>query len=162
MSCAQQKKLSVKPVFFLFIFAIFCSPVYGEVSKGDFAIGLNYPGFGMRYFLSDKTSIEAKGQIDKKIGVYGLRTYYYFNPKSQFLFLSGLEGDYVTFEGKDSKGVGFAGEIFAGGEFFFTKSLSLQMDLGPAFVALKDKNMSESASGFEYVANFGLNYYFGK
>ena len=45
---------------------------------------------------------------------------------------------------------------------FFTKKLSLQIDFGPAFIFLKDKDTSVSVSGGEYVINFGINYYFSK
>ncbi len=74
-----------------------------------------------------------------------------------------MEGDFVTFKGDDSKGTGIAGELFVGGEYFFAKSFSVQLDLGPAFISLKDtKDTSESVSGLEYVVNFGINYYFGR
>lgn len=146
--------------------------VFGEVGKGDFGVGINYPGLGARYFLSDKISLELKGQFETNITVGGLRGYYYFNPKSKsktktkskstYLLFAGLEGDYVSFKGDVSKGTGLAGELFIGGEYFFTKSFSLQLDLGPALISLTDKDTSESVNGVEYVTNFGINYYFGK
>ncbi|MBI5574511.1 MAG: hypothetical protein HY919_08200 [Elusimicrobia bacterium] len=137
--------------------------VYGEVAKSDFAIGVNYPGIGARYFFSDKISAELKGQIEKDIFVGGLRGYYYFKSEEKLLPFAGLEADFVTFKGDDSKGTGIAGEVFVGGEYFFNKSFSVQLDLGPAFISLKDtKDTSESVSGLEYVVNFGINYYLGK
>lgn len=136
--------------------------VFGEIGKGDFGVNINYPGLGARYFLSDKISLELKGQFETNITVGGLRGYYYFNPKSTYLLFAGLEGDYVSFKGDVSKGTGLAGELFVGGEYFFTKSFSLQLDLGPALISLTDKDTSESVNGTEYVTNFGINYYFGK
>lgn len=141
----------------------FASDVFGEVAKGDLGIGINFPGIGVRYFLSDKISLEVKGQIEKDIFVGGLRGYYYFKSKEKLLPFVGLEADFVTFKGDESEGTGFAGEIFVGGEYFFAKSFSVQLDLGPAFISLKDtKDTSESVNGLEYVVNFGINYYFGK
>jgi hypothetical protein len=138
------------------------SLLHAEAAKGDFAVGLNYPGLGVRYFLRDNISIEAKGQMESEIGVFGLRGYYYVNPKDKIVYFYGLETDYTTFKYEDSKGTGFAGEIFAGGEYFFAKSFSFQADFGPAIISIKDKDTSESASGLEFVVNFGINYYFGK
>jgi len=148
--------LAVLSLLFSFSFA------YGEVTKGDLAIGVNYPGLGVRYFLSDKVSLELKGQAEGNIVVGGLRGYYYFRSKGKFLPFAGLEGDFIKFKGDVSKGTGVAGELFAGGEYFFDRKLSLQMDLGPGLISLNDKSTSESVSGLEYVVNFAINYYFGK
>ena len=146
----------------VFLFVV-CTCIYGEVAKKDIAVGVNFPGLGARYFLSDKISLELKGQIETDIFVSGLRGYYYFSPAAKYLLFAGLEGDFVSFKGDDSKGTGIAGEVFVGSEYFFAKCLSVQLDLGPAFVSLEDtKDTSESVSGLEYVVNFGINYYFGK
>ena len=161
----MSRKFVLKLVLFCLLFstALLCDYIYGEVAKSDFGIGVNYPGLGARYFLSDKISLEAKGQIEKDIFVGGLRGYYYFSPKAKYLLFAGLEGDFVTFKGDESKGTGFAGEIFVGSEYFFNKKFSVQLDLGPAYISLKDtKDTTESVSGLEYVVNFGINYYFGK
>ncbi|MFA5779950.1 MAG: hypothetical protein WC947_07415 [Elusimicrobiota bacterium] len=156
--------MSRKFVLKLFLFCLLTSScLYGEVAKGDLGIGVNFPGLGARYFFSDKISVELKGQLETDIVVGGLRGYYYFSPEAKYLLFAGLEGDFVTFKGDDSKGNGIAGEVFVGGEYFFAKSFSFQLDLGPAFVSLKDtKDTSESVSGLEYVVNFGINYYLGK
>ncbi len=135
---------------------------YGEVIKGDLAIGVNYPGLGVRYFLSDKVSLEIKGQAGENIAVGGLRGYYYFKSKEKFLPFAGFEGDFIKFKGDVSRGTGIAVELFAGGEYFFNKKLSLQMDLGPGLISLNDRSTSESVSGLEYIVNFAINYYFGK
>ncbi len=153
----------MKRFFGVVLLFVVCSCLYGEVAKSDFGIGVNYPGIGARYFFSDKMSLELKGQIEKDIVVVGLRGYYYFSPQAKYLLFAGLEGDFVSFKGDDSEGTGIAGEIFVGGEYFFAKSFSVQLDLGPAFISIKDtKDTTESVSGLEYVVNFGINYYFGK
>jgi len=152
----------MRKCFSLFILLLATHCLYGEVAKGKFGVGLNYPGLGVRYFLSDKISVELKSQIEKDIFIGGLRGYYYFKPDSKLALFTGLEGDYVSFKGDDSKGTGIAGEVFVGGEYFFAKSLSFQLDLGPALVSIKDDDTSESVTGLEYVVNFGINYYFGK
>lgn len=158
----MRKKRSFLQSVPLLLLLLSGSSLFSEISKGNFAIGLNFPGFGARYFLSDRTSLELKGQYETDIIVGGLRGYYYFSPGSKYLLFAGLEGDFISFEGDDSKGSGIAGELFVGCEYFFAEKLSLQMDLGPAFVSLKDDDTSESVDGLEYVVNFGINYYFGK
>ncbi|MFH1415122.1 MAG: hypothetical protein ABIH89_03440, partial [Elusimicrobiota bacterium] len=103
-----------------------------------------------------------KCQIEKDIFVGGLRGYYYFSPEKKLIPFTGLEAGFVSFVGEDSEGTGFTGELFVGGEYFFTKRFSFQMDFGPALLSLRDKDTSESVTGLEYVVNFGIYYYFGK
>ena len=151
---------------FLLLLIIFHLPLiaslYGAAAKNDIAVGVNYPGFGVRYFLKDKIAPEFKLQFESGVSVLGLRGYYYLSKTAKYLLFSGLEFDIISFKGGDSKGSGFAGEIFIGGEYFFAKNFSFQLDLGPAIISLKDKDTSESVNGAEYVANLGVNYYFGK
>lgn len=158
----MKKGLMVRSALFFCLFFTFSFPVYAGFVKGDFGIGLNYPGFGVRYFLSDKISLEGKGQFEKDIFVGGLRGYYYFKPEAKVLSFVGLEADFVSFKGEESEGNGFAGELFVGGEYFFAKKLSMQLDFGPAYIFLEDKDTSEFVGDIEYVVNFGINYYFGK
>jgi hypothetical protein len=144
----------------LVVFAL-AAPSSAETQKGDFGIGLNYPGLGVRYLVSDNTAIEAKVQTEPDILVAGLRLYRNFSSRPYGRLFWGLEGDYVSFKGDVSEGTGFAGEIFFGGEYFVAKRLSLQMDLGPAYIALTDGDTSLSVNGVEMVINFGINYYLG-
>ncbi|MFA5857890.1 MAG: hypothetical protein WC955_02375 [Elusimicrobiota bacterium] len=142
---------------------LFLAPVvYGEVVKGDIGLGLNYPGVGVRYFLSDKISLELKSQSENNIILGGFRGYWYFRPIKTILPFAGVEVDYASFKGNNSEGTGITGEVFAGIEHFFVKSFSVQLDFGPAIVSLTDKGSSESVNDLEYVVNFGINYYFGK
>lgn len=154
-------KLMVK-LFAVFYLLFGFSFVFGEVAKGDIAVGVNYPGLEVRYLISDKISLEVKGQLDKDIVVGGLRGYRYFKSEGKLLPFAGLEADFISFKGDNSKGTGFAGELFVGGEYFFSKKFSVQLDFGPAFISIKDKDTSESVNGLEYVVNFATNYYFGK
>ncbi|MEW6558524.1 MAG: hypothetical protein AB1349_14440 [Elusimicrobiota bacterium] len=72
----MKKEFNVNLLVFCLLFA-FSVPVYSEIAKGKFGVGLNYPGLGARYFISDKISVELKTQIEKDISVSGLRGYYY-------------------------------------------------------------------------------------
>ena len=138
------------------------APVHQKIAKGKLGIGLNFPGFGMRYFLTDKISLEGKGQGGSDIGVYGLRGYYYFNPEAKLLLLAGSGLHLVSFKEDVSEGSGVAIEIFGGGEYFFAKSFSVQMDFGPALISLSDTDSSESVSAVGFAVNLGINFYFGK
>lgn len=158
----MKRMFKLKPVLCVCLLSMLSFPVYGGVAKGDFGVGLNYPGLGMRYFLSDGISVELKGQVGDDIVIGGLRGYYYFTRDSKVLLFAGLEGDFVSFKGDESKGTGYVGELFVGGETFFVNSLSVQLDIGPAYIFLKDDDTSKDVSGVEYVANFSINFYFGK
>jgi len=137
-------------------------PVSAEAAKGDLSVGLNYPGLGVKYSISNKIALEVKGQSAMDITVIGLRGNYFFKPEGdkKLKFFTGLEADFISFKGEVSKGSGIAAEVFAGGEYFVNKKLAIQLDLGPAFISLTDSDYSESVSGIEYVVNFGINYYF--
>jgi hypothetical protein len=150
-----------KTALLLFFLLLPYSLVAGEELTPRWGVGLNYPGAGIRYFLNDKLSLELRGQFADDIVVGGLRGNYYFNPGANTLLFMGVESDYVSFKGTESKGSGIAEELYLGMEFFLWSHFSLQVDFGPAFIALKDNDSSLSVDGLEYVVNFGLNWYFG-
>lgn len=141
---------------------VFYSLIYGEISGKKFGIGINFPGIGLRYFLSDKISLELKGQYEPDILVAGVRGYRYFNTKERLLLFSGLEMDAIFFKDTVSEGNGLAIEIFVGGEYFFAKKFSFQFDFGPALIGLFDRNTRLSVGGIEFIINLGTNYYFGR
>ncbi len=129
--------------------------------RGTFGLGFNYPGLSIRYFMSDRYALEAKGQADGGVTVGGLRLYSYYRPSAAMYLFLGAEADYIQFKGEVSRGAGAAGELFAGFECFLAPDASLQADFGPAYIYLRDKNEPVSAGAIEYVANFGLNFYWG-
>ena len=133
-----------------------------DIGKGTFAVGVNYPGLGVKYFVTDNYAAELKGQGESGNDVGGLRGYRYFRPDPKIFLFVGLEGDYVRFRGDSSKGGGYLGEVFAGSEYFVLPHVGIQADLGPAYVDLKDTATSLSAGGIEFIFNVGINYYFGK
>ena len=142
------------------------APAHGQISnndigKGTFAAGLNYPGLGFKYFLSDDYALEVKGQGQNGDDVAGLRGYRYFRPDSKVFLFVGVEADYVRFRGAVGQGSGYGGEVFGGAEYFVAAHVGVQADIGPAYVSLRDAATALSADGIEYVMNVGINYYFG-
>ena len=152
----------LKLTLVIFVLIFLALPVSARVRQGEWAAGLNYPGLGLRYMCTDNFGLEVRGQVATDIFVGGLRGNYYFNPRYNTVFFTGLEADYLTFKGEESKGQGMAGEAFLGLEYFFQKRWSLQVDGGPALISLKDRDSSLSVQGVEYVVNFGINWYFNK
>ncbi len=151
---------------FILAYAALNGPVSGAVTDGGFAqgtlgVGLNIPGFGLRYFFSEHYSGEVRGQFEKDIFVAGLRVSRYFGPVTQVLPYVGVEADYVSFKGDISRGSGYALEVLGGGEYFvWQKQVSIQLDFGPALIGLSDNDNDVSGRGIEFVVNFGINYYF--
>ena len=129
-----------------------------------YAFGVNYPGVNFRLFFSKGFAAELKAQYMDKIGVGGLLLYFY--PRvfkagaSPLKFFWGIEGDYISFKGDLSKGSGYAAEAFGGVEIFLFKGLSLQADIGPAYIGIADKKTSINSSGLQFVVNSGMNFYF--
>lgn len=126
-----------------------------------FALGMNYPGLSARYFLSNALCVEGKAQAGRDITVLGARGYYFFPEMHGILPFAGLETDYVTFRYDPAEGTGFAAELFAGAEYFFTGSLSFSLDIGPAYIGLSDTLSAKTAAGIEIVINTSVNWYLG-
>lgn len=161
--------MNLRPTLVIFVrFSIFIVSVMalapclqaGEPVTPRMAVGLNYPGVSGRYFMNEAYAVEVKGQFEKDIILGGLRGYRYFRSIAGVKPFAGIELDYISFKGAASKGPGFAAELFFGGEVFFMKNLSAQLDFGPAYVQLTDDASSASVGGLEYVVNVGVNWYF--
>jgi len=150
------KKMAVLPVL---IFLILPAMVRADGIKGRLGLGLNYPGVSARYGLSNKFALEMKGQFGSGVTVFGPRAYYYFGTDSKVCLFAGVELDYVSFKGDVSSGGGIAIEPFLGGDYFISKHLALGLDIGPAFIAISDKDTDESVSGMEFVANINITLY---
>ncbi len=138
-----------------------CPSIYAAPYQAAF--GFNYPGANIKIFLSGGFAAELKGQYMNKVGVGGLRLYFYNGaPKKgdRLKFFWGAEFDAITFKGKLSKGIGLAAEAFAGTEVFILKNVSLQADIGPAYISVKDHATALNSNGLAFVVNSGINFYF--
>ena len=139
---------------------------YSAVRKGQAGIGLNTQGIHGRYFFGDHWAGEFKMQFDDDISIAGLRGLRYFQSETNVPLFVGLEGDVISFEttqvAEKKKGSGYAAELFMGGEYFFSRRFSFQMDIGPAYIHLSEEFGDDefSAEGWEVVANFAINFYF--
>ena len=125
---------------------------------------MNYPGANFKLSLSDEFAAEIRGQFIDKIFTGGARLYYYpsiagFNNACLRPFLA-LEGDYLSFKGNISKGSGGTFGAVGGVEYFLSRHLSVQTDIGPYYIMVKDSESSLEQNGLEFVLNFGVNYYF--
>jgi hypothetical protein len=132
-----------------------------DIPRSKYCVGLNYPGMSLRAFLGRRFALEIKSQYETDIVIAGLRSYYFFNPRSKLAIFAGIEESAIDFKGDDSEGTGLVSEAFVGGEYSFARNLSFQLDFGPAYVDIKDDDTSKSESEVEYVINLGLNLYFG-
>ncbi len=129
-------------------------------ASDKWALGLVYPGAAIRYTPSGKTAWEVKAQTGSGVFAAGPRFYYYLNSGSRLSIFCGAEADYIGFRGKVSKGSGFAGGAFLGGDVYFAGQLSLSIDFGPMYISLSDTKFSESASGIGYIMNMGIYRHF--
>jgi hypothetical protein len=133
--------------------------VYSEENR-KCGIGVNYLGVGLKYFLSKKVGLEWKTQFDAGIILTGVRGYFYVRDLWKFLFFAGIETDYVLFKTDKITGDGFVYGIFIGSEYFLLKRVSIQLDIGPYGISLRDRNTGIMLSSMDYVVNFGINWYF--
>jgi hypothetical protein len=126
-------------------------------SAGDLNIGLGYPYVSMKY---DLETLAAEGRFISGSGVraYAGRGYWNFHHSQKLKGFTGLEGGYIKFDALDITGTGYEAALFAGGEYFMTKRLSLMIDFAPTLISLRSGHTAISC--VEYVANIGLSMYF--
>jgi len=134
--------------------------VTGDNLDNRIGIGLGNPYISIKYGLSSKFSIEGRGAFGSGIFVGGARLYYNFNPEYRAVIFVGGEGDYVSFNVDDMEGFGFVAYGFLGGEYFITKRLTFNLDIGQAYIFLKENESALDEEGLEWVFNLGINYYF--
>lgn len=123
-------------------------------------IGLGNPYFSIKYGLSSRFSIEGRAAFGSGIFAGGARLYYNFNPEGRTVIFVGGEGDYVSFDVDDVEGIGLVGYGFVGGEYFITRRFTFNLDIGPAYIFLKENQLDFDEHGLEWVFNLGINYYF--
>ncbi|MGM0442538.1 MAG: hypothetical protein ACQEQC_08985 [Elusimicrobiota bacterium] len=125
-------------------------------SGNKMAAGINYPGLSFKYFVNEEISVEPKIQFGDNVFAGGIRGNYYFTE----IIYSGVEMDYISFKGEISEGSGMAASVYGGLEMQGLENITLQLDIGPVFMILADKNYDVSENYFEMMGNIGLNYYF--
>lgn len=131
-----------------------------DSGSGNWALGGLYSGGALKYVTGGKSAWELRAQSGSGILALGSRYYRYFTRDANPRLFYGIEGDYITFKGEESKGAGFAGGAFLGGEIFLTKQLGLLADVGPMYINLADSDYSQSAGNMEYVLNMALYWHF--
>jgi hypothetical protein len=127
-------------------------------SKSNWALGLLYPGASLKYYEKNH-SFELKAQAGSGIVAAGPRYCRYITSSALRLFW-GMEADFISFKGAESRGTGIAGGIFAGGEIPISENLSLSTDFGPMYLTLSETDYSQSVSNIEYVLNMAIYWHF--
>ena len=140
---------------------LFVSSAFAE----RWGVGVNYPGLGVKYTVDKMNTVELRTQFGEDVFVMGPRLYHSISNRGKTTIYAGGELDYLTFEGKSSKGSGFVLEPYVGVEYLIeyltAHNLGLNIDIGPAFISLKDKDTNETEAGIDFVVNLGLTYYLG-
>ena len=132
------------------------------IRGGTLNLDINYPGVGARYFLSDRTALEGRAQLNKGNLIAGPRLYWYpplLPADGKFSPYLCAEGDYVSFKDAAVNGRGWAAGAFAGIEYSLGRSFSLQVDTGGGYFSIKDKGAPLTQNGLEFILDFGVNYY---
>jgi hypothetical protein len=136
------------------------SPPASGTAAGGWALGGFYPGASLKYAANSKSAWELRAQSGSGIFALGPRYYRYLTQAATPRLFFGVEADYITFKAEESKGAGFAGGAFVGGEIFLTRQIGLAIDFGPMYINLSDYRFAESASNLEYVLNMGVYWHF--
>jgi hypothetical protein len=129
--------------------------------SGRIGIGFGYPYVSLKYGVSPRLSLEARCAFGEGIIAGGPRLYLNFNPRDRTVYYLGVEANYITFDTDGISGTGYMGAIFVGGEIFFSRHFTFNLDVGPCYLRLTDSEFSDlSVDGIDYVANLGIHIYF--
>jgi len=132
--------------------------------SGKLGVSIGYPYFSLKYGLSQDITAELRGAYNFTDPVYVVSGRGYLNiyrDKSVIGYI-GLEGGWTQFDTEGTAGTGYYGMLFVGGEFFFSKGISLGVDIGPAYIILGTNygGLDFSTGGLEWVYNLSVNLYF--
>jgi len=154
------KKKFVKKIIFLFLLSTLL-PFYLSTClyAGELGIGLGYPYLGVKYNFSERIASEIRWATGEGINVYAGRGYWNFYSGKKLTAFTGLEGGYIKFDTLDTKGTGYEGAAFVGGEYFIYERFSFVLDFAPTFINLKSDEFK--IDGIEWVTNLAVYYYFG-
>ena len=147
------KRIILLTIFLMVFSSIACA--------AGLSIGLGYPYVSLKYDFP-VMSIEGRFVTESGIKAYCGRGYWNYYADNKLKGFTGFEGGYTSFDTLDTKGTGYEGALFIGGEYFITKNLSLLLDLAPTFISLTHADDSSvKVSGVEFVGNIGLYLHFG-
>ncbi len=137
--------------------------------RNRLAVGLNYTGGQVRYYLSPRWAAEGRmqfGKADSNYGqvhsqVFGLRGYRFFPFRDHITWYAGGEAAYAKTDTDSSnyKTTGFAIGAFGGLEYRVLPRLGVSADIGPYVISLKEKQTGLSNTGLDFVMNTALNFY---
>jgi outer membrane protein with beta-barrel domain len=130
------------------------------------SIGLNYTGGQVRWNFSPHWATELQYQQGKassnygdvKSQVYGLRIYRFFNTSSRFSLYTGPEYAYAQAKPETSsfRVKGFVLGAYGGLEYRVTKRISVDADLGPYVISLKETQTKEDSTNLDFVLNTAI------
>lgn len=156
------------PLHRKFIFCFAALSLWGvasprcEIHRGGASLGILSSGVAAQVVAFPRVSLGIHYQKQRGVAVYGLRQRYHLNPDApRTNFFVGLEENRVTFDIDGVKGRGWTGGAFLGLDYFVARRWSLEMDAGPAFIALEDGDSAVTNEGLDFVANVGLNWHWG-
>ncbi len=148
-----------KVIFLIFILLLLSMPSIGLA--GGLSIGLGYPYVSIKYDFP-VMAIEGRFVTESGVKAYSGRGYWNYYSSDRLKGFTGLEGGYINFNTLDTKGTGYEGALFIGGEYFMNKWLSLLLDFAPTYISLRHADDSSvKVHGVDFVGNIALYLHFG-
>ncbi len=158
-------------------FLLYSSPVMADVRRvpepsgpavprAHLLVGLNYTGGQVRWMLSPRWAIEGRYQTGKassdygtvKSSVVGLRLYRFFERESRFSFYAGPEMAHAEAKPETSnyRTTGFAAGVFGGVQCRVSSRLSVNADIGPYIISLKEEQTKLNSTNLDFVLNTAI------
>ncbi|MBN2407720.1 MAG: hypothetical protein JXJ19_08485 [Elusimicrobia bacterium] len=125
-----------------------------------FGFGAGYPYLLVNWGFYPNWSIEPRVAFGSGIYTVGSRLNYIIKKWTKIELYSGFEYHYVNFDTEDIEGTGSLFDCFMGTSYHFNDKLMFELDMGPAYIYLKEKEKKYSKSYFgDIIVNMTLKYF---
>lgn len=122
-------------------------------------VGAGYPYIALIWGLFPDWSIEPRMAFGPGIFTIGSRINYRLKKWDKYDLYTGIEYYHITFDTQQIMGTGSMLEVYLGGNYHMENKITISLDLGPAYVYLKEKDGYFIKSFGDWVVNIGLKYF---
>jgi hypothetical protein len=119
-------------------------------------LGVGYPYVSLIWDFSEDWSLEPRIAVGEDIVATGARLNYLLSTFDKVSFYTGLESYYITFRTEGLEGWGLMAEGFLGARYSITDDLVFNLDIGPTYIYLSEKEGYSVDYLGDWVVNLGL------
>ena len=123
------------------------------------SLGVGYPYLYFSWDFMHKLSLEPRIAFGYGIAAMGSRLNYGLKEWGKWAAYTGFEYYFINFETKGIKGFGSLMEGYIGGSYSITKDLDFNLDIGPAYLYIKESGGLSVNSIGDWIINTSIKFY---